>query len=416
MWIISLSEFLYGLLLPFQDIPKVSIFGIDIRLAIFALPVLLLSLLFEYRKKRIESNHKLVMLTQSIAPLVLVMIFNILFINSDLRAAGFLFWFLLNVMTILYVLIKRDSKIYIGFLCGTALACLHIMIQRYNPFFLVDIATILRCVDHESHYRVFSYYGEPSYAALYLLAFYYYLTEGYAQYRYLAVFVLLALGLTYSKLALVGVCVVMFWRFLQFYRSDSLKIQDARFLCAQVMAACLVFWLMLYGSPHLYKNNDIEYGPKTDLATKHAVSDLLEKTNSEVEKYSARQLSVKRGMIAFLQAPIFGVGLANSKKYIAEQKILDVKYGYFEGISNLYLEILIEVGLIGLVAFLWMLWSFYSSGLIVFNSGVFWFVLLVPMQFCQNINMPAIWLSLILSIATKWDDNHKLTNSLKQSL
>ena len=118
-----------------------------------------------------------------------------------------------------------------------------------------------------------------------------------------------------------------------------------------------------------------------------------------------RLLSIERGWTLLKERP-FGVGLGNSHR---ELKKRFVEYTYWrnfpknerwkariDGLHNLFLEVAVETGIVGLLAFLMFLF-FMAKDLFLFkfyNELAMFLGMLLTMQFAQNVNMPTMWIIL----------------------
>jgi O-antigen ligase len=394
-------ELFIGFTLPFQDLPRIHLpVRLDIRIAYLVLPILLGWLLFHVRSlKPVFQKHRTIF--AALLLLVLYLIFHLTFILHDTRALGFFVWFLFNVFLLVYVLLRlhlgKMQMLGVGFMLACITGAIHIFLQRVDPFLWVDPAKIFNLVDHQSRYRVFSWFGEPSYACLNLL--FAFLTCLVLP-RRLATVLALILGsaclTTYSKVAWVGLPIALLMVAVGMRKAEALK---------HVLRVSGVL-IVVFGLTQLFPNRfQLENNPAMSALNNPTINlEVKNKVTSEDPKpLLMRTQAYERGMIIIKQAPWFGVGLGNSAKFNSTHPKIE-GLGWLEGLHNLYQEIWAELGLVGLILFLSLLAGIFFQFKMAPPMYAYWFTMLVTMQVCQNINMPVIWLGLIVSISTNFQN------------
>ncbi len=374
----NISLFLLVIILffvSFGDFPKIM----GMRLGYLVLPFVIM-----LNYKMLIKNYLIVFKKyKAYLFLGLYLILSNIFIYHDQRSIGFTLWYFFNL--ILLILINESSRksIYYASVAIIIFGSLHILIQ---PFY-DHSQELLRFVDYEGRVRFASFFGEPSYAVLYLGTMLLILNSTNilkARWKFLLIVsTAAAIALTGSKL---------YWVLVIFLVLINYKIA--------LLQVLMIFAFMMF-SPRYEKHFAIN---NKRISASLEYSELKIKT-STTYPISLREASLKRGLEAFKQNPIFGVGVGNSKNYIETNKILpDLKTGYtYEGIHNLLLEILVELGIVGTFIFTWLILDILQFKL--FNKENLMFLAVFSMmQFCQNLNMPAFWM--MLSIYQMKRDNN----------
>lgn len=248
------------------------------------------------------------------------------------------------------------------------------------------------------HVRSYAFLGEPSYVSLLffptLILSNCYLTF---EKRFITNLLLItALGLTYARISMLCLALLPFVLIsTKFSRSNYLK---AFFIPFLISATIIVL------------SNPIFWGFSSDsqsIINPDSISRTINKGSTPTRINAFRQ-----GWFAFKKNPLYGVGLGNSKNYLSQKNSDNNNVSNNPtGLHNLFLEIIVEQGVIGFTLFLLLLarivhlnitykWKPTATALLA--------LIFVPMQLSQNVNMPAMWIFLSLACAEIFQKQKKL--------
>ncbi len=403
--LISLIEAFYGFFLAFQNFPRIPIGNFELRISFLAVPFLGIWFLVHLRKNLDALKpYRKVLLALGILTTYLVLHVALYFHQA--RAIGFLIWYLFNAFSFVYVLALRNEWVSRGFICSLLWGSFHMILQRFDPYLWVSTHDVLENVDISGHYRVFSWFGESSYAALNLL-FLVGLTQLYEHKRWFwaTLTTLLALSFAYSKLTWVGIPILYA---LLFYRAKG-RPDRQRNLGIQLACISAFLFFSYQVFPNRFKSDGVQpqIAAPADAKSYHEVElrthyDLPSTALFIEVLLRDRTATYLRGWETVKLNPLFGVGLGNSKHYIEENRVRSDINHKFEGVPSLYLEIASEIGIVGLLFFLGFLASLYLSFGLKTSLLPFWFTVLFLMQFCPNLNMPVIWLGLAACLSHRF--------------
>lgn len=398
--ILNFSFFFFAFLMPFQGIPKVNLGGIEVRPGVFfALPIWG-HILFNF-KKFSKSIRSLFSLSSTRSILIFsILTFVITFINQiDTRSIGFLFWLVLSVSLHFYAGIIKNDWIIKGLLFGQIFNLFYIPLMFFKGEEIITYAGKI---------RAYGLMGEPSYLAIALVPLLIFVNQLKDKKLLLGLKLLIYFGLlfSFSRTALIGVLFVLIVELI-LYRKNYFLFSLSPFI--------LILIFSLTYNPHFYgirlepvKLN--EKNEKIKVVQKKKIPPHLrgyEEGTPPILAGSTKQrlLSLERGLILFKERP-FGVGLGNSHR---ELKKRFVEYTYWrnfpknerwkariDGLHNLFLEVAVETGVFGLLAFLMFLF-FMAKDLFLFklyNELAMFLGMLLTMQFAQNVNMPTMWIIL----------------------
>ena len=367
--------FSYGFLVTFNDLPKVSFLSYESRIGILLLG-LAFGIFFLLKKKLAFLYYDRF---SCFFPLIVYTALSSVFISTDRgRSLGFFIWLLLNIALVC----GRFSWAGIGFLVACLCGSIHILLQTYAFDWVYSPATLYNYTFNETIIRPFSLWGEPSYAVLNLSVFYmyfeFYKSNNFIKHsvQFLAA---LAILMTFSR---GGLCCIAF--FILFRLIRVLQRKERFFTMGYFIIPLLIYFFHVKYVDKLISKNQT--------GNAQAVKVALVTKGSE----NQRLISIKRGIQTFKNHPWLGVGIGNSGEYIKKNKIRSDLNSSYQGLHNIFLEMICELGLVGFFIYIYSFYLYFKKNKRE-NLYLFVFTMFVPMSFCQNINMPTTWLTLTFS-------------------
>jgi len=392
--LIYFSVGLWVFLSPMQDLPRIPIGSFFLRIGYIGLLVIFPIMFLNYKKYwGIIIKEPLFLLCN------LIIIYNIFLLvhHADLRAVGFLIWLIFNCI---FLLISSQVSFDILFklvLFSQIINSLYIILSNYFHSYLI-LPTNYEYYNFMGHVRSYAFLGEPSYVSLLFFPTLI-LSNCYLTFKKRIITNLLlitACGLTYARISMFCLALLPFVLILpKFSRSNYLKAFFIPFLISAsiIVLANPIFWGFSSNSKSIINSDSI--------------SRTINKGST-----STRISAFEQGWFAFKENPLYGVGLGNSKNHLS-QKNSDKNNvsDYPTGLHNLFLEIIVEQGVIGFTLFLLLLarivhlnitcnWKPTATALLA--------LIFVPMQLSQNVNMPAMWIFLSLAYAEIYQKQKKL--------
>lgn len=395
------SFFLLAFFLPFQGIPKINIFGMNVRFGIlFILPVILMVLfnLKELKSQFFKIDRGLIL---SLASFFIFSAIVTLINPIDSRSLGFIIWLGVSIFIFLMGGLLSGRAIIHGALYGQGFNILYIVLQFFfhEAIWVPDSFYKLTFM---GKLRAYGLMGEPSYLAIMLIPCLVYsnsLENIKKRYAFNILFVF-GLMFSYSRIALLALLILLLIELIR-----NLK-ESIKFLIPIIVvftSLSIVYNPQYYGIKSFQSVSDEKF-------EKRKISKVLKGYEKGVHPLRAgstnqRLLSLKRG-VEFLSKNLIGVGLGNShrelRKYFSA-KLEKVDFSRrdrwkkeVEGVHNIFLEVAIEAGIVGLLLFLGFLFQIgVRLRKLKLNTEMIMFLgMLFCMQFAQNINMPAMWIIL----------------------
>ena len=391
----NISTFIYSFFMPFQDLPRLEVMGMSIRVAVFAIVPIAFFLFYNFVWGKISWEKIADIKTNCLfATFFIGMV--LLFANGPTaRSMGFQCWFAFNIVYFLSVVHIDHRGALWGFLGGQIFNSCYILLQNYlYPWIWVPESYFNAF--RSGQFRNFGLMGEPSFVAILLvpaLIYVYDRMEGYRRNLLCALFIV-SLFLVYSGVGLISLGIFIIFALVRDrmrFVKLALPLLFAGFLLSVVQHP------QYYGIPYkgLPKLSDWR---SFDARKKEIVEDgvALKKYSSGLWTSGTTRLDAFTRGFYFLKKYPWGVGPSNSKKgLIALYYPNGIPEGMFvQGIHNIFLEIAIEFGILGLMTFLLFI-LFLMKPLFLAKEWTLWAIslgMMVPMQFAQNINMPGMWI------------------------
>ena len=423
--------FVFSFAMPFHDIPKWELWGMSVRYAVFGIAPTALILAHRLYIGRLDWRtlfDRTVIWPCAMLALTLLII---LLRGPTVRSLGFCAWLMVNITYFLGV-VHIDSKWAIrGFVAGQVCNAAYIILQNYlYPFIWVPESYFYAL--RMGQFRNFGLMGEPSWVAIAMTPALFYVYDKINNWLgAVMVFILiLAHFLIYSAIGLI-----VFFIFLTatFYREEDKKfallvvppviigfalsiLQHPRYYGLQASGLeSLNRWRsfdsrsvepeslarMSIGTPPPDSNEPSEPEP-SDLSP-WGIFQAVNRFAKEQFVHEPRLLSLSRGLEYFLSHP-FGTGIGENKSYLVEyfSPHLTPEDRPPTGIHNIFLEVAVEFGFLGLLLFMVFLAMIYILMYINGSWTYMWMctTMLAAMQFAQNINMPAMWIVLSIGAAS----------------
>lgn len=397
--------------MPFQDLPRLNLLGQDIRLGLFFLIPLSIHFLISLKKIDIELIKSQKILFAFLLGTLVFSIVQTLLVDLNGRSIGFLIWLICNVFFFIYVYLFKKFK-WVGFsiALGQLFNSVYIVLQNYY-YESIWVPPAFMGINFAGQVRSYGLMGEPSYVPILLIpaiAFFYRdksLNLNDWQKRLILLVMTVALCFTYSRLSFLCLFV---WLFVEIILNWKKAIK--------LLGPGLAIALFISGF-----QNPKFFGLKIKTtASKNRTLDksIQNRTNHEYKKdravvttgsINSRIESSKRGL-KFLTLKPMGVGLGNSKKELIkyyepivkkERKRrnqnglpgLPFSKRNIQGLYNIFLEVAVEIGVIGFLLFLGftssLIWEVFKTKDMMSLGMIL--SMLLAMQFAQNINMPAMW-------------------------
>ena len=409
---ISFSEKLYqiglfgfGFFMTLHDLPRIPLFGFELRVGILFF-IFILAGFYSARKNEIFDSFKNYrLLWVSLLFFLIYTTLNCFTIDPTKRSIGFLIWLYINATVFSLMLIKPRKILIYGLTATITLNVFYIFLQHYFfdliwlPERFAEFTYVTDLV------RAFGLFGEPSYGAmnlafLYLYLMFFKLTPWKKLDFFLKSMTILAILFTYSRTGIVIICTLIPW---DLYLSYKRSLRKGSALLAVFLALFLVsavnsrnyYPFINLKLKEIERVNAKEYFNQYRKFKMYRTEDEYNALMIEDGSQFRRIISLKRGWLAFVSNPIFGVGLANSKDYLEKRNFLE-ELGEVNGLYNLFLEIAVELGSIGVFLFLFLIFTllYYAYRKNALLAATFMlYIVFIPMQVCQNINMPPMWMA-----------------------
>ncbi len=417
--IANISLFLWAFISPLSDLPKIEIFNTPTRLGYIFLIPFLLELLFSLKQTSQGLLEKFKFTSILIALLIGYNLVNLALIDAiNGRSFGFIIWLSINSIIFLACLYNssRISFIIKGYLCGQVLNSIYLILSvlLYPSFFYMKP---IEPYFFNEMIRGIGLSGEPSYFAVSIIPLIAYLglikNKSLLNYATLALFTTAGF-LSYSRLFLLGFLVIgLFCLFRKL--KTQLKVTPLFGI------AILAFIISYQVNPRYYSflSNEDRVTAKVNW-DKSNYPEKLRKLNTDTGIVfidrgwnSQRVISMMRSYELFKDHSVSGVGLGNSHESLNKRFLGTApEHYYVEGCSNLYIEILLEQGLIGALLLLLFLYFYIREGSLLNKDFVKLFpitlLLVVVMQFSQTFLIPAVLVFLLLPLfSDNLFDRHK---------
>jgi len=399
---ICLSTGLWIFLSPMQDLPRIPIGSFYLRIGYIGLLFIIPILFLNYKKYwDIVKAEPLFLLCG------LIVLYNIFLLihHADLRAIGFLVWLIFNCI---FLLISSQISFNIFFkliLYSQIINSLYIILSNYFHSHMILPANY-DYYNFLGHVRSYAFLGEPSYVSLLffptIILSNYYLS--FKKRIFTNLLLISAFSFTYSRTSLLCLSILpILLLFPKASRANYIKAFIIPLLASIIISAIdnPIFWgyenrtqvIIAQETPSLIQT--MHTNPTLPSPTQFSETLNSGSTSTRIAAFQKGWAIVKNNFL-------FGVGLGNSKSYISKQNPNIKNKLHKTGVHNLFLEIIVEQGIIGLVLFLLLLGRVFQLHL---KHGwkptatALLFLIFVPMQLCQNINMPAMWIFLALAYA-----------------
>jgi len=376
-------------LLP--DLLKFKLGESHIRLSLFFFIPIALHALWNLKEIFLILPKKLLWILGSylIWNLILVLL------GFSFRSAGFFVWLVLNFLFLFNFLLKELSFVkYVTFLKYSMLG---------NSFYIVFQALYFKWTQivpiagdprfyfiNETDFilRSFGFFQEPSYLALGvsgLLAIEFWQRSSHTLLEYFFLFIItLATTLSYSRLSFLVLIFILIGLVIISLRNK--KIEFKKF--GIIFFAIIISFL---NAPTYFVKSSISNKVVPDVATVAATKNAPIMVGSFQDRASSFKQSIELAMNKW----IIGGGIGNSKRDIGQ--LYNGENIKNEGVHNLYLEMIAEQGFIGVILFFTFLFFLGRHFKVSLNQSIpIYFILIIPMMFCQNVNSPALWLFLPL--------------------
>lgn len=405
IWL-NASFFLWAMISPLQDIPKVNVFGFSTRPGYVVLIPFFTILLIQF--KTFFQNLFTNKVSKILFALIVFNIINDLLLgNLNNRAIGFILWLSINTAIITFINSNNKFSMTVlnGYIFGQSLNAIYqILIFFFYP--KIWAPESIQNFLFNGSLRSFGLSGEPSYFAVSILPLvaYLYLSKHRYKYQLLCLFSF-SLMLSLSRLSYLGLFLLPIIFF--FNKKNIVK----NFKSYLIITTCSLIFNMMANPSYFFKPKNLDSANSTQKIDKTLPLEVQKKAfQTDIPLIdngwnSQRIRSFKRGAILFSEHPITGVGLGNSHQSLIKRFLNTApEHYYVEGVHNLYLEILLEQGIIGIFIFIMLLITLIKLSSRLDLLLPFLFLLFVPMQFAQTITIPTIWVFAILALS-KTEEN-----------
>jgi O-antigen ligase len=397
----AIALFTFAAFAPLQDLIRIPANNYQIRLG-YLLSVLLFIYVVPKMRRFLTDWRMLFLIGLAIYLLAMQMFSN----TGSPRGLLFCGWFIVHIVIVISSACYANALKYLyrGLLFGQII---NFMVAVYVFFFAQGtqmFQDLLASSMDNIHLRSYGLLGEPSYVALcqgplllLLLG-----KKKNTQFERAAIYLLmLSLVFSFSRSAYLAIVIIIPFTIIYYFKTDRIKDIKLKLLLPLFLG---LFTAFLY-YPNFFINTHRSPAP-SEVDNSIRKVDIPERSLPDVA-YSAspkeRLVLLKMSFDLFKQKPLLGHGLSNIPHALKENNPDWRSTGKTQilGCHNLFLEILVENGLIGLTFFLGFLVSLFyvliREKLYVLTATAS--LLMISMQFSQNINMPAMWIYFSIAFA-----------------
>ena len=402
--IFNVSAFIFAFFMPLHGFPRLEVWGMSIRFAIFSMVPILMIFFYrlvmgEIRWKNIV-DKKISFLLATFCIGVVLCLLN----DATVRSLGFSVWLALSIVYFLSVIHIDYRGALWGFLGGQFFNSSYILLQNYlYPWIWVP-------ENYGTHragqLRNFGFSGEPSYVAIVLIPALVYVHEKMEGWKRAALCILFIASLTlcFSGIGLIS---LGFFAILVFVKNRK---EFVRFTFPLLVAGFLIstfqhprYYEIPYDGISFLSDRRKVVVQKSDTIKEKKNFSLVESSSKFVHKEinnGPRIQAWKWGFYLFKAHP-WGVGPGNSQRAIIKRYYPEgaSENKHIDGVHNIFLEVAIEFGIWGLATFSLFLFFLLKSFFVAreWTPLMMCLGMLIPMQFAQNINMPGMWVTLAVA-------------------